>query len=172
MDEKIREIPGFPDYSISKDGKVFRTYFRNKQTSHPMKPKEIRQFNDTAGYKMVDLSKNNIATMQLVHRLVLLTFIGDCPNGCEAAHLNGIKTDNRMENLVWVTRKENLSHRVLHGTSPVGSKNPKAKLTEKDVVAIKMQLGTSLKQRNIAKSYGVSEQLISDIKHRRRWCHV
>ena len=169
---ELKKIKEFSDYSISKDGRIFRTYFRNKQASYPIKPKEIRQFNDTNGYPMVDLSKNNIKKTQLVHRLVLLTFIGECPNGYEAAHLNGIKADNRVENLIWATRKENLSHRILHGTSPVGSKNPKAKLTEKDVIAIKMQLGTSLKQRDIAKSYGVSEQVISDIKHRRRWCHV
>jgi hypothetical protein len=173
MDEKIKGIPGFPDYSASKDGKIFRTYFRNRMTSHPIAPRELHQSTDSGGYKKVNLCKKDIGTTHLVHKLILLTFIGQCPYGYEAGHFNGIKADNRIENLRWITKEENESHKLLHGTDrSVGNKNPKAKLNEEKVIAIRMQLATTLKQREIAKYYGVSEQVISDIKHHRRWCHV
>jgi len=43
----------------------------------------------------------------LVHRAVLLAWVGPCPKGCQCDHLNGDNTDNRLENLQWVTPREN-----------------------------------------------------------------
>jgi hypothetical protein len=53
-----------------------------------------------------------------VHRLVLLAFVGPQPDGHESAHGNGRRTDNRVENLSWLTRKHNHAHKYQHGTDP------------------------------------------------------
>lgn len=58
-----------------------------------------------------------------VHRLVIEAFHGPSQKGMECAHLNGIRHDNRIENLKWVTPSENQMHRVLHGTSNRGERN-------------------------------------------------
>ena len=58
-----------------------------------------------------------------VHRLVLAAFVGPCPVGYQCAHLNNVRDDNRVENLAWVTPKENISHKWLHGTMPAGDKS-------------------------------------------------
>src|SRR5262249_4354731 len=56
---------------------------------------------------------------QYVHRLVLEAFVGPCPPGMEARHVNGIKTDNRLVNLQWGTHRQNMRDKATHkmGTS-------------------------------------------------------
>lgn len=63
-------------------------------------------------YMMVDLGRGN---HRLVHRLVLEAFIGPCPPGLEARHVNGDHTDNSLPNLLWGTRSENTLDQVRHG---------------------------------------------------------
>lgn len=52
-----------------------------------------------------------------VHRLVLQTFIGPS-EGREVNHINGVKDDNRLENLQWVTHRDNIKHAVESGLMP------------------------------------------------------
>lgn len=54
--------------------------------------------------------------LRYVHRLVLEAFVGPCPKGMQCRHLNGIPTDNRLENLRWGTPSEDNYDRVRHGT--------------------------------------------------------
>lgn len=54
----------------------------------------------------------------LVHRLVLMAFVGPCPPGMEGCHNNGNPIDNRLENLRWDTRSANTLDKVRHGTHP------------------------------------------------------
>lgn len=52
----------------------------------------------------------------LVHRLVLIAFVGAPEQGMEACHNNGVRTDNKLENLRWDTRSANQMDRRKHGT--------------------------------------------------------
>lgn len=51
----------------------------------------------------------------LVHRLVLMAFVGPCPDGMEALHKNGVSTDNFLSNLRWGTHKDNMHDMQRHG---------------------------------------------------------
>jgi hypothetical protein len=67
--------------------------------------------------------------LKKVHRIVLEAFVGMCPEGMEARHLDGDRQNNHVSNLVWDVYVVNVSDRRAHGTDQVGDRNPNAKLT-------------------------------------------
>ena len=94
-------INGFPDYVIHPCGTVLRIY-KNKT-------KELKPYKRPNGYMNVSLCKNNKEKKFYVHRLLALAFIPNPENKTDVDHINGIKDDNRLENLRWLTRKENMN---------------------------------------------------------------
>ena len=95
-------------YEVSSIGNV-RSVDR-KTTSRPAYGRIISQSTINSGYKSVSLHKNNKSSRFLVHRLVALAFLERSPIKMFVNHKNGIKTDNRLENLEWCTKSENTKH--------------------------------------------------------------
>lgn len=100
----MKTITDYENYSITKSGEVF-----NKSSK-----KIATQFTRT-GYELVHLRKNNKRKASTIHRLVALAFIPNPENKPCVNHINGIKIDNRIENLEWVTLSENMKHAVKNG---------------------------------------------------------
>lgn len=103
-DEEWRPIEGFPRYEISSMGRV-RSY------TNPKKPKIMRTHKIKSGYLLVHLAKgtergNNETECVRVHKLVADAFIPNPLNRCHIRHNNGLRDDNRVENLRWVTPEE------------------------------------------------------------------
>lgn len=106
------------------------------------------------GHQSVALGRGN---SHCLHKLVLLAFVGPPPPKHECRHLNGIPSDNRLVNLCWGTRSENIRDKTLHNL---------CKLTVSDVLNIKKALQTPWhgQQRKLAAEYAVHESTISAIK--------
>jgi len=84
------------------------------------------------GYRYVDLyDGNGNAKRYSTHRLVLLAFVGQCPKGMESRHLNDIKTDNRLRNLKWGTRKENIADAFKNGIQMCGKGTKRSEETRR-----------------------------------------
>ena len=130
--------------------------------------------NNSKGYERVQLCKNGKKTTESVHRLVALAFIPNPENKPQVNHIDGIKTNNNVENLEWCTNQENREHkiRVLGPWEPVrGSKNHMSKLKEEDVFNIVKLLKTKT-ATDIAKLYNVAQTTITEIIARRSWAHL
>ena len=103
MIEIWRNIKDFEGkYSVSNLGRVKSHNFNNTKQEKILSNKGIRR-----GYPAISLGKGNNKS---IHRLVAETFIPNDKNKECVNHINGIKTDNRVENLEWVTQLENVKH--------------------------------------------------------------
>ena len=97
--EKI--IEGYEDYCVTDDGKIISYKYKN--------PKEMKTWtHEKTGYVYANLSKNGKMKHFPVHKLVAKAFIDNPNKYLEVDHINGIRSDNRVNNLEWVTHRENL----------------------------------------------------------------
>ncbi len=109
---------------------------------------------------------------KLVHRMVLESFVGPCPEGCEGCHTNSIRTDNRLENLRWDTRASNTQDRVNKGSS-AGSLNSGSKLKEEEVWDILFYfILRGVPTQTLASQYDVHISCIQRIVYNAGWKSV
>jgi hypothetical protein len=110
--EQWKMIPGYYDYFVSSNGRVFslkRFIF-------------LRPSPDAKGYMVVNIRKNNVNYVRKIHRLVALTFLKNPELRRTVDHINNRKNDNRLENLRFATAKENGGNRKENKNSTSGTK--------------------------------------------------
>ncbi|KKN48933.1 hypothetical protein LCGC14_0647920 [marine sediment metagenome] len=165
----IKTIPRFPDYAITRDGRIWSKP-RKDTLGHERKGRWLKLSNNSKGYWITDLSVNSLKCTCKVHRLVLETYIGPCPKGMECRHLNGNPSDNRLENLAWGTHQENQVDRRSHGTACLGEENGNSKLTNNQVKRIRyLYHKKSQGLREIARIFKVTHRTISLIIKKETW---
>lgn len=116
-----RSISGYEGfYEVSSDGQVRgckRVVGAANGKAKVIKPKLLKPtVMQPSRHLTVELRKNGVRRRFLVHRLVLTAFEGAPLAGTEGCHRNGSPQDNRIENLYWGTRSENMLDAVAHGT--------------------------------------------------------
>ena len=166
MKEEIwKDIEGYEGlYQVSNLGRVKRMRFINKNTNiekERIKSQKIRK----DGYLEVALYKNGKGKYIQVHRLVAKSFIPNPKKLPQVNHIDGNKENNCVDNLEWVTNKENVTHAIKTGLqNNSGEHNGKAKLTQQQAEEIrKIRKEKNVPYRQIAKKYNVSHYTIIQI---------
>lgn len=180
-EEVWKAIPGFEGYEVSDHGRV-RSYWRQVPNPgyHGCKsilfetPQRIVKQGIGSGYLAVTMFKSDNRHRHLVHRLVLLAFIGPCPPRMQCCHGDGIRTNNFLYNLRWDTASNNALEKRKHGTVPnrKGTNHPMAKLNDEQVIQIRTLYSHGCTQTELANMFGIHQQNISDIVRRIRWAHI
>lgn len=152
-------------YEVSNRGRVRRrTTITSTKAGRLLKLSLSRD-----GYHQVGLSRpGSTAIGRRVHRLVWEAFKGPIAQGHVINHINGVKTDNRLENLEAITCRAN----TLHAFRVLGRSRPGEKLQTEDIETIRKRRATGETLKCIAKSYSVTEACISSVCSGKTWIHA
>jgi DNA-binding transcriptional regulator YiaG len=177
MVEEWKYIDDLQFYQISNLGNV-RSVDRVVETRkgpQKYKGKILKERITIWGYSQIAFRFSGKRNQFYVHRLVAYAFLGH-EKGKEINHKNGIKTDNRLENLEWVTRSENVLHSIkigLRNYKYLENMQPSRqhKLTIENILEIK-KLKYKISQPKLAKKFNVSKSLITKIHRGVIWGHI
>jgi len=165
QNEIWKDIPGHLGYEVSNLGRV-RSYRKRGNTVVLCKnPQRIlMQHIDKKSKSSYPRYRVNLSGKFLVvHRLVLLAFVGPCPEGMEACHNDGNPYNNRLDNLRWDTKAGNILDEV---------KNGNTKITPSDVVKIRELYKHKLTLKEIGEIFQITHQYVSDIVNKKSWKFV
>lgn len=114
------------------------------------------------GYPRVKIGRK----LKFVHTIVLETFIGEKPfKNYQCCHNNGIRDDNRVENLRWDSPRNNVQDRLKHGTYQIGEKNHRNKYPDDLII----NLANSDKPiPETAQYYNVKQSIVYYAKHKKK----
>jgi len=156
-----RDIEGYKGiYQISNKGNV-KSLNRIAKNGKKVKEKILKQSQDKDGYILFTLCRNGRQKTLKAHRLVAKTFISNINNKPCVNHLNGIKNDNIVSNLEWVTVSENTQHSYDNKLQGKGSKHGRSTLTVEDVKNIRGEIGKT--QKELALKFNSYQSVIGRI---------
>ncbi len=160
--EQWRDIQRWPDHEVSNQGHVRRKLSNDRLPGHVLK-----QHSRNDGYPYVVFRIR-------VHSLVAEAFYGPPPiKGQVVNHKDGDRANNSVDNLEWVTYSGNAVHAYEHGLQKRGEGHGRAKLTDAQVIEIRERYhGQWGGQSALAREYGVTQGLISQIVRGEVWTHL
>lgn len=161
-------------YRVSNKGRIVSMNYRSRPGTRG-RVKIMQPAEDANGYLRTMIKRDGRYDTIKVHRLVAKHWVPNPGEKPQVNHLDGNKLNNRVENLQWVTHRENIDHAVANGFTAKthGSRNGMAKLTEEDVRQMKRDyVPRKVTQRMLAERYGVSLACIKDIFQGNTWKHV
>lgn len=169
--EEWKDIPEFEGYQASNLGRI-RSLLMFKYHNHKDLEQSVLKPRNNFGYLTVRLkTKDGNRNYFSVHRLVAKAFINNPVNKPQINHIDGVKHNNKIENLEWCTASENVKHAFDNGlkTTKKGIESHHSKLTEQSVLEIYYSKESN---KTLSKKYNVQENAIFKIKHGRTWVHI
>ena len=164
-------------YLAGSDGLIYSTNYNNSGKTKPLKG-----YFDKDGYPHVLMNIDRKRVYRASHKLIALAFHGEKPtHKHQVNHINGKRSDNRPENLEYLTSRENTidgwkrgrkhsdTHNKAMSLRSKGENNPKAKLKEAEVLSIRRLRSKGLSLKEIAERHNISRSQVSSIANNRTW---
>lgn len=181
---EYRDVPDFPGYRVGSDGSLWSCWGRvpsgkgsGRGPRYAPIPNQWHRMNPSRApsgrYFHVSLSRiGQKRKSVLLHLIVIKTFRGNPKRHRQCRHLNDDRTDNRIENLVWGTAKQNGRDRVRNGKTARGAKNGGAKLTADQVVTIRERFSSGATYREVCQEFQIAYNTAYRIKHGMSWANL
>lgn len=174
MIEEWRPVVGYEGYEVSNLGRVRSWLKPGRQWSGMVRqrrtvPRMLAPAKFRTGYLMYSLVGESAAKYLLASRLVAMTFIPNPEGLPQVNHKNGVKGDNRVENLEWISRSGNRQHAVDVLGLGRGERHGCARLTEDDVRQIRNMIREGMSNKKIASQFGVHPKHVWSIKVAKSW---
>ena len=176
-----KDIKGYEGvYQISNTGLVkslSRALIRGRGGLYILPEKLLKIKVNRGGYQVVHL-RTNKNWYPTVHKLVAEAFIPNPENKQTVNHINGVKTDNKVENLEWATHSEQVIHAIATGLykqpdislyTKRGSENPISKIKEEDIPEIKKLRESGMTYREIGEKYNIGISQVFRICKNQSW---
>lgn len=172
--EDIENYEGY--YQVSNLGRVkslSRSWYNWHGNLQTKKENYLKGLVDSDGYLNVSLSKNNITAKAKIHRLVAMAFIPNPENKLQVNHKKGIKSDNRVSEIEWVTGKENVNNAAVNNLLVKGNNHPNTTLTHIHVKTIRDLFATGkYTKTKLAHIFSISISGCAFIIKRKVWKHI
>jgi hypothetical protein len=161
-EEEWREVPGYPGFSASRDGRV-----RGKRGQ------VLKGRLDDDGYVRLTHYASGCYRKIGAHKCVLLAWVGPAPSPRHTpAHGDGVRANNALLNLRWATPEEQWADRVRHGNGMVGEAHPQAVITLSQAKSIKAALARGEKKSKVAAAHAVPRSTVYNIAYGHSWGHA
>lgn len=168
---------------VKEDGSIWRPAFQSstkrvragieQEFVCDYQEKQLAQCKNKNGYLEVCVKQDGKRVKLSVHRLIGLAFVNGYQEGLTINHINGNKTDNRIENLEWVSLADNTKHQWATGLVNLrGENQPGHKLTAKQVIHIRKALKAGISANSLSIIAGVNPSTIYLIEKGKRWSHL
>ena len=162
--ETWKQIESAPHYAVSTLGRI-------RRIDQPNADRVLNTWEGRRGYTYITLRTNGVSRGYSVHRLVMGAFVG--PNTKQVNHKNGVKSDNRLENLEYVSAHANRAHaKAILDAYPKGEKHPNSRLSEDEVRQVFALIDRGMSDRQIADFVGCTGANIWMIRKGKAWKHL